>query len=114
MDEQKKEVLWCLQKPICVELSNEEMVVIPIGFVTDFASVPKFLWSFIGPVGHYNMASVIHDYFYTYKNKSRKFADYEFLNWMNFQSPNRKIRNKLMYWGVRLFGAKRYKENFLS
>lgn len=113
MQEQTKEILWVINKPIVVELSNNEVLTIPIGFETDFASVPKPIWSFIAPIGHYNLASVIHDYFYTYKNKSRKFADYEFLNWMNFTSPKTRTRNKLMYLGVKWFGAKRYKMNFL-
>jgi len=113
MQEQYKEILWEIREPICVELSNGEVLVIPCGFVTDFASVPRIFWSLIAPVGHYNLASVIHDWFYTYKTKTRKFADREFLNWMNFTIPKTKFRNWLMYACVRLFGSKRYKTNFL-
>lgn len=113
MSEEKKETLWELREPISIILSNGQLLVIPKKFVTDFASVPKIFWSAISSIGHYNLASVIHDYFYTYKNKSRKFADKEFLNWMNFTTPKTKIRNYIMYICVRLFGYKRYKKNFL-
>jgi len=113
MQEEKKETLWEIREPICVQLSNGDVLVIPCGFVTDFASVPKFLWSLIAPIGHYNLASIIHDYFYTYKTKDRKFADKEFLRWMNFTSVNTRTRNRLMYWGVRIGGSRRYKQKYL-
>lgn len=38
---------------------------IPAGFFTDFASVPRILWSLIPPQGEAQPASVLHDYFYT-------------------------------------------------
>jgi len=114
MLEEKKETLWKLYEPITISLSNNEILEIPIGFITDFASVPRIFWSAISSIGHYNLASIIHDYFYTYKTKSRKFADEEFLKWMNFTTPNTKIRNYVMYICVRAFGAKRYKRNYLN
>ena len=97
MSEQNKEILWEIKEPICVELSGGAMLVIPVGFVTDFASVPRLFWSAISPIGHYNLASVIHDFFYTYKTVGRKVADKEFLEWMNFTTPKTKLRNKLIF-----------------
>lgn len=41
-----------------------EIVEIPDGFVTDFASVPRFFWRVIPPWGDYSPAAVIHDYLY--------------------------------------------------
>ena len=109
MAEEKKEQLFELQREIIVELSTSRHLEIPKYFVTDFASVPKFFWSIIGPIGKFNLASVIHDYFYTYHTTTRALADKEFYLWMKFTNPKAYIRNTLMYWGVRLFGAKRWR-----
>jgi hypothetical protein len=108
MSEEKKEIIWELQREVSVQLSNKRFLEIPKGFVTDFASVPKIFWSAIAPIGHYNLASLIHDYHYTYHTTTRKFADKEFLMWLNFLTPKKKIRNKIMYIAIRLFGSKRW------
>jgi len=37
---------------------------VPAGFITDFASIPRALWSFMIPTGKYGKAAVVHDYLY--------------------------------------------------
>lgn len=37
---------------------------VPAGFVTDFASIPRALWSLLPPTGKYGRAAVIHDLLY--------------------------------------------------
>lgn len=37
---------------------------VPVGFITDFASVPRVLWNVLPPTGRYGKAAVIHDYLY--------------------------------------------------
>lgn len=37
---------------------------VPVGFVTDFASIPRVFWSALRPDGLYAYAAVIHDYLY--------------------------------------------------
>lgn len=109
LQEETKESLWELYHTISVCDSKGRLVTIEDGFVTDFASVPKFLWSFIAPIGKFNLASVIHDYYYTTHNcESREFADNEFLKWMDYTNPKTKIRNRIMFYAVRLFGKKRW------
>jgi hypothetical protein len=39
-------------------------IVCPTGFVTDFASIPEFLWSVIPPHGPYDHGAVLHDLAY--------------------------------------------------
>lgn len=59
----------------------------PRGLYTDLSSVPKLLWSFVGPIGPHLEASIIHDYLYMawtdFRNSARKqdwdFADRVFL-----------------------------------
>jgi hypothetical protein len=108
MAEQKKEILWELKQPIIIGLSNGAIIEIPVGFITDFASVPKILWSAISSIGKFNLASVVHDYIY-----DRCFSDKEFLRLMHMTSPNTKLRNRIMFYAVRLFGAKRWREQGL-
>ena len=38
--------------------------VVPDGFVTDFASVPRFWWRWVPPAGDYAAAAVVHDWLY--------------------------------------------------
>jgi Protein of unknown function (DUF1353) len=40
------------------------LIDVPIGFQTDYASVPRLLWTFFPPWGRYGNAAVIHDWLY--------------------------------------------------
>lgn len=48
-------------------LGSNERVVIPVGFITDFASIPRALWRVLPPTGQYGKAAVIHDWLYQYR-----------------------------------------------
>jgi len=50
-------------------------VMIPKGFVTDLASIPKVLWPILPPTERYTHAAIIHDYHYWTQNISRDEAD---------------------------------------
>lgn len=53
-----------LTSPLLFELGGE-IYEIPVGFVTDFASVPRSFWSIFPPYdSRYAKAAVIHDYGY--------------------------------------------------
>lgn len=41
-----------------------EHVIVPKGFITDFASIPRALWSVLSPTGSYGKAAVVHDFLY--------------------------------------------------
>lgn len=45
-------------------LGSTERVIIPTGFITDFASIPRVLWNILPPTGRYGKAAVIHDWLY--------------------------------------------------
>jgi hypothetical protein len=51
---------------------------IPIGFVTDFASVPRVFWWLLRPDGEYAYAAVIHDYLYWVQDREKDVADMTF------------------------------------
>lgn len=55
---------------------TSDRIVVPAGFVTDFASIPQPLWSLgLSPHGQYSRAAVIHDYLYWTQGCTRDQAD---------------------------------------
>lgn len=97
---------------------QEYNLVIPEGFVTDFASVPRILWPLFPPYGRAMPASILHDYIYTVHPKEveltpeveRYWADRLFYIAMRAIGIG-KFQAKLMYWAVRWFGGSRYRSH---
>lgn len=63
------------------------LIIIPKGYVTDFASVPRIFWTVYPPDGEYAEAAVFHDWLYSLsylygKFIPRKLADAVFLEVM--------------------------------
>lgn len=57
--------LWAVQRPLEYRTGDgDELIVVPPGFVTDLASVPRFVWSFYPPDGPWAKAAIIHDFLY--------------------------------------------------
>ena len=52
-----------------------EIVAVPNGFITDFASVPRAFWWLIPPDGSYTQAAVLHDFLYYTQMFTRKKSD---------------------------------------
>lgn len=87
-------------------------IVVPKGFVFDFASVPRFFWRVLPPVGHgkrgaYGAASCLHDWLYRSGAVSRKDADLLFRESMGVLGVS-SWRKWLMWSAVRLFGWAAY------
>jgi hypothetical protein len=56
--------------------STNERIVVPKGFVTDFASIPQPLWTLgLTPYGQYSRAAVVHDYLYWSQGCTRAQSD---------------------------------------
>jgi hypothetical protein len=83
---------------------------VPIGFMTDFASVPRIFWVFLPQWGRYGNAAVIHDYCYWAQTRSRGESDNIFLEAMEVLKVGWFTRY-LMYWAVRIFGGLAWKGN---
>ena len=88
-------------------------LVIPSGYVTDFASVPQWLWWLVPPHGRLANAAVVHDYMYDQRMYERELgvelarllADGLFLRLMLLDGvPAYKAR--AYYCGVRILGLK--------
>ncbi len=95
-------------KDIKVELSNGDIITIPVGFRTDLSSVPNILWFAFSPYGNFLLGALIHDYLYVTRSHNRKFADLEMYIWSKSLNPKRGIDNILRYWAVRAFGGSWY------
>jgi hypothetical protein len=57
--------LWALTQDLVYWPSNGNVpIIVPRGFVTDLASIPRPLWSWLPPDGPWAKAAVIHDFLY--------------------------------------------------
>src|SRR5262249_18421752 len=61
--------------PNATQATRYPSVHVPIGFVTDFASIPRMFWSALRPDGLYAYAAVVHDYLYWEQYLSRETSD---------------------------------------
>jgi hypothetical protein len=77
------------------------VIVVPKGFRTDYASVPRILWSILPPSGKYTKAAVVHDYLCVTKICPRDKADKVFLEAMEDLGVSPVVRH-IMYAGVRV------------
>ena len=71
---------WIVRQPLRYRIGvSTQEVVVPAGFVTDFASIPQALQSIIRANGNYILPAVVHDYLYWNQSCTRKQADQIFL-----------------------------------
>jgi len=85
---------------------------VPVGYVTDFASSPMWLWSLVPPIGPGCRAFLLHDYWYDNRlfeqtsgeYRARLMADDALYYALCELQPKRWFWNYLIYAAVRLFG----------
>lgn len=86
-------------------------VVVPEGYVTDFASIPGFAHWIVSPFGRHAEAAVIHDWLYTLGDpgdeKGRKLADRTFRRALKLVGVDW-LRRSIMYRAVRWGGKSGY------
>lgn len=101
-----------------VRLSNGDNITIPVGYITDFASVPRTFRGIVWGAGNHNLATLIHDYLYDTQHsiscgldwkRDRKFADREMLFWL-LEAECSKIKAYTMYYAVRIGGKSWWKD----
>lgn len=86
------------------------VIVVPAGFVTDFASTPRALWSVLPPTGRYQLAAVVHDFLYWDQGCQREQADAIFRVAMSESNVKPRERD-LMWRAVRQFGQSAWDGN---
>lgn len=104
--------LWELLAPFEYHIGqypSAQVIRVPVGTVTDLASVPRILWVIFPPHGRYAKAAIVHDYLYAQGIGTKAWADLVFLESMEVLGVP-KVRRKLMYCAVRLFGRGNYQK----
>jgi hypothetical protein len=100
-----------LQEDLHYEVFPGHIITVPKGFVTNFASTPRWLWSILPPSGKWNRAAVLHDYLYSIAvptaHCSRWMADAIFRDAM-YRLGVSLWRRWVMWAGVRVFGNRGY------
>ena len=81
----------------------KERIDVPIGFVTDLASVPRIFWNILPPFGKYDGAAIVHDYLYSCQFWERSKCDSILLEAMKSEGVSW-ITRYTIYWGVRAGG----------
>jgi hypothetical protein len=102
---------WRLLAPLVYQSDRlERSVVVPAGFVTDFASVPRIPVAFLlaGNCGH--EAAVVHDWLYTTHETTRATADAVLREALQADGDPA-WRAWLMWAGVRIGGARPYEQD---
>ena len=103
---------WEIANDFEYELNGTKYV-IPAGFKFDGASIPKFLHTFLSPVGVLLLGGLVHDYAYKYAALKPKKGAVLFLDQKKsdqiFRDINIEINgfyfmNYLAYWSLRLGG----------
>lgn len=76
-------------------------VIVPKGFRSDLASIPKIVQNLISKVGPYDGAAVVHDWLYCVQTTTRAEADHIFLRIMKGSKVDYLTRY-CVFWAVRL------------
>jgi Protein of unknown function (DUF1353) len=83
---------------------------VPVGFVTDFASIPRIFWSLLPPDGKYTHPAIVHDYNYWTQTRPREDAD-QILKIMMEDFSVGAATTTAIYSAVRTFGGRAWDSN---
>ena len=104
---------WEVMKPFRYRVGDrhsEEIITVPVGYITDFASIPRVFWIIIGhPAGKHGKGAVVHDILYTTHQYSRKRSDKILYEAMGV-SKVAKWKRKMIYYAVRFGGRGAWKK----
>jgi hypothetical protein len=85
-------------------------VVVPAGFVTDFASTPRAIWGVLPPVGSYQLPAVVHDFLYWDQGCTRQQAD-DLLRVAMAEHKVKAFERDVIWQAVRRFGDSAWATN---
>lgn len=85
-----------------------DVITVPTGYITDFASVPRLFWLFFPRYGKYTKAAVIHDYLYSEGIGTKDRADAIFYHSMLTLGVNA-FKAWVMYQAVSMGGKGNFK-----
>ena len=89
---------------------DSRTLIIPRGFITDLASIPRFLWSFYSPTEVSTiLPAVLHDYLYGCVSEYNRYEADNIFYYALRENGVSKWKALKYYYGVRIFGASHYK-----
>jgi hypothetical protein len=98
--------VWLLQSELAFNSDTIGPIVVPQGFQTDFASVPRIPLAYLLAGGTADASAVVHDWLYRYGKCTKRQADEVFLEAMAAEGVPW-WRARLMYRAVRMFGRRK-------
>lgn len=103
---------WVVSRSFKYQISStNNFIVVPKGFITDLASIPRFIWSFgLSPIDTYMTPAVIHDYLYWDQRCTKEEAD-AVLGLSMIESEVSPAKQLSVYRGVDWFGRSSYRKN---
>ena len=94
-----------LQRPMSYRIGGTgDSIVVPAGFVAEFTSIPRALWTALSPVGEQQRAAIAHDYLYWFQPCEREEADNLLMIAMR-EGGVSDLQRGAVYAGVRLQGG---------
>lgn len=94
---------WRIESPLVYVTRQDEEIVVPRGFLTDLASIPRIFHSLIPVNGKHRHAAIVHDYLFVIQDRPRSDVDRVFLEAME-DCGVRWSQRWAMYSAVRVGG----------
>ncbi len=102
---------WMLVEPLVYRIDfSVNTVIVPRGFVTDFAGIPQAFQSLIQPDSPLFLPAIVHDFLYWDQGCTRRQSDSLFLLALTEMEVPRPARNEI-YFAVRAFGQRAWDAN---
>jgi hypothetical protein len=102
---------WIVREPLTYTIGiSSDSITVPVGFVTDFASIPQALQSIIRANGPYILPAVVHDYLYWKQTCTRQQADQILLLGM-IENQVREIHRSAIHGAVSVAGGFAWADN---
>lgn len=99
--------LYLVQQPFICNNKNDNgnivQVLIPVGFITDYGSIPQILWSLFDPMGDNAAIFVDHDFLYQGRIFKRATSDWNLLEGLE-DGDNSWLYRNMIYSHVRMYG----------
>jgi len=101
-------VNYSLNTPLVIAIDGH-ILVVPQGFITDLASIPRVFWSFLAPnLPSFVYPSIAHDYLYSCNLKHTRFWADEVFYSLLLNENVKPWRAYSMFIAVRMFGLYHY------
>lgn len=107
---------WRLNEPfryrstLLMSGREDNVVTVPGGFITDFASIPRFIQGMLPPWNRYGPAAIVHDWLYWSRERPREVADAILREAMSLLGVDGQTID-LIYGAVRTFGASAWSDD---